>query len=45
MAIIMKSGVARRGNMNTMYLVRNLWASGAFVVPQIKICGVSRGVI
>jgi hypothetical protein len=45
MAIIMKSRVpGRRRNINTKYLVRNPWASYAFVVTQVKICKVSRGV-
>jgi hypothetical protein len=46
MAIIVKSGVpGRRMNIITRYLIRNLWASCAFVVTQVKICRVSRGVV
>jgi hypothetical protein len=46
MAIIMKSRVPGRSrNINTKYRVRNPLASYAFVVTQVKICRVSRGVV
>ena len=46
MAIIMKSRVpGRRENINNRYVVRNPWASCAFVVTQVKICRDSRGVV
>jgi len=45
MTIIVECGVpGRRMNINTKSLIRNPWALCAFVVTQVKICRVSRGV-
>jgi len=45
-AITMKSRVSgRRRNISNKCLVRDPWASCAFVVTQVQICRVSRGVV